>query len=543
MCENGLCISPCLSICGALKCTIHSITDDMVDVDCINVHATTEESVGKISVVPSVSINPVSTPIITTFRPIKTTTKRPRPLQTVATIGISKSTIEILTTTPGSNLPKNIDTTIQIDTTTATRSNWPTAKAPVTSIKAQTSRKPPSGNWPYRTTSSSIQPTENWPSSEKPSVDHKLTSLSPTTDRSFTTPDILSFFTSSSSSKKPLILDRPTTQRPSTRYPLPDRTTTSPIQPGDNWPTTKKPIIDDRSTPKQATYPSIVTPDINSLFTTSGPVDKPTINSKSTTRKPPLTGTPSTTDFTTESPIQPGDNWPSTKKPLVTDRYTPSRTSSIVSQLTTENPSVHLVSTTPKPIVNNRPTTSPILSTDEEHSTIRPPTDNWPSSTKLPPLDNWPTSKNNLILKLSSTTKAPALPEISYTSKSPIEFWLTSIVTSIQAEIQTSPVPPTVTPDIITYFTTSPAPISSTTTVKPTLYDFECTSSLECSRQEACIDNDCADPCQLISCDSGFVCVVSNHIALCQCPTGSSIGSLCPRGNLLHSVSISFDAF
>ena len=61
----------------------------------------------------------------------------------------------------------------------------------------------------------------------------------------------------------------------------------------------------------------------------------------------------------------------------------------------------------------------------------------------------------------------------------------------------------------------------------------QCTSSLECPRNLACLKKQCTDPCKMTSpCGSGFVCQVVSHRLTCQCPTGSTLDSQCPQGNL-----------
>lgn len=59
-----------------------------------------------------------------------------------------------------------------------------------------------------------------------------------------------------------------------------------------------------------------------------------------------------------------------------------------------------------------------------------------------------------------------------------------------------------------------------------------CTSSVECPRNLACLQNKCTDPCKMSSpCGSGFTCQVISNRLTCQCPTGPALGSRCPEGN------------
>ena len=49
-----------------------------------------------------------------------------------------------------------------------------------------------------------------------------------------------------------------------------------------------------------------------------------------------------------------------------------------------------------------------------------------------------------------------------------------------------------------------------------------CRSSSTCPASQACINNECTDPCSssISSCGTNAVCTVQNHQALCSCPAG-----------------------
>ena len=49
-----------------------------------------------------------------------------------------------------------------------------------------------------------------------------------------------------------------------------------------------------------------------------------------------------------------------------------------------------------------------------------------------------------------------------------------------------------------------------------------CRSSSTCPASQACINNQCTDPCSssISSCGTNAVCTVQNHQALCSCPAG-----------------------
>ena len=47
----------------------------------------------------------------------------------------------------------------------------------------------------------------------------------------------------------------------------------------------------------------------------------------------------------------------------------------------------------------------------------------------------------------------------------------------------------------------------------------ECVQSTDCTRDKACMQRKCRDPCPG-TCGQSAVCVVSNHIPMCSCPSG-----------------------
>lgn len=76
----------------------------------------------------------------------------------------------------------------------------------------------------------------------------------------------------------------------------------------------------------------------------------------------------------------------------------------------------------------------------------------------------------------------------------------------------------------------------TTSSVRPITSKYVCTSSMECQRDQACINNNCVNPCKDLSpCDSGFLCKVVNHKVSCQCPTESSENSKCTKGKNMNN--------
>lgn len=49
----------------------------------------------------------------------------------------------------------------------------------------------------------------------------------------------------------------------------------------------------------------------------------------------------------------------------------------------------------------------------------------------------------------------------------------------------------------------------------------ECTMNSDCSREKACVNQHCIDPCPG-TCGQGAVCNVINHIPTCSCPPPTS---------------------
>lgn len=49
----------------------------------------------------------------------------------------------------------------------------------------------------------------------------------------------------------------------------------------------------------------------------------------------------------------------------------------------------------------------------------------------------------------------------------------------------------------------------------------ECVLNFDCSRDEACINNKCKNPC-IGTCGRDALCKVANHIPICTCPLGMS---------------------
>ena len=123
-----------------------------------------------------------------------------------------------------------------------------------------------------------------------------------------------------------------------------------------------------------------------------------------------------------------------------------------------------------------------------------------------------------------STERVPLITSV--TSHTP--FRKTTIASSSKHPSKTKPTPPIFTGfPFTTIRVTTPTPTTPGKTLTRT-----CTSSVECQRNQACLNNKCANPCNSVSpCSSGFICQVVNHRISCQCPTESTGNSKCAKGN------------
>lgn len=194
---------------------------------------------------------------------------------------------------------------------------------------------------------------------------------------------------------------------------------------------------------------------------------------------------------------------------------------------------VDVSSRRPPPFFTTPPKELPFTPASPEET----PTHTTPTPTRVTTLGTPPVTENNTIHRPPTT---PRSRPITPTTKRP------RITIKRPLFPKTSPHPPTQTDTPHTNppfrFTpktpATPRPLEPTTTpsssVPKTLAPGPktCTSSVECPRNLACLQNKCTDPCKMSSpCGSGFTCQVISNRLTCQCPTGPVLGSRCPEGN------------
>ena len=325
---------------------------------------------------------------------------------------------------------------------------------------------------------------------------------------------------------------------------------------------------------KKVTKPESTTfTESTSIFTTSEYFDWPTTKYNNIFIKNNIT-------TNTESPLQiDSTKFTPTSSSTTIDNWSPTTAKQKISSNTTPNIRPNTFAT--EFVYNSFVTEKDVspIQVEKHLATRKPPRDNWPKTevdiiqittfrplTKSPDLIHVPTDSNIPITTSNNPSEhpltVPKSPENPVTTAQPNNWlttssirnnWSTTSRSIINKEINTlKNVIFTTTPDILSFFTPVTSPKTYTTTERSStvpetatsktilthLIEYECTSSLECRRNEACVKNKCLNPCHLTSpCDSGFLCIARNNLALCQCPTGSVIGSHCPKGKQ-SSISI-----